>query len=103
VFEYSIVLYPLHWFGNFEDYNNPDIVLNSLTLFICNDIVFSFDVTAKNAELFIYKLYNVSNVTKVNKACEMQFVKSSAPETLTSTGDALSFHIQRAHYQTAVW
>jgi len=62
--------------------------------------VFSFDVTAKNAE---YKLYNDSNVTKVSKAREMQFVKSSAPETLPSTGDALSFHIQRAHYQTAVW
>ena len=33
----------------------------------------------------------------------MLFVKSSAPETLPSTGDALSFHIQRAHYQAAVW
>jgi len=35
----------------------------------------------------------------VNKVREMLFVKSSAPETLPST----LFHIQRAHYQTAVW
>jgi len=61
------------------------------------------DVTAKNAELFIGKLYNVSNIITVNKAREILFVKSSAPETLPPTGDALSFHIQRAHYQTAVW
>ena len=61
------------------------------------------DVTAKNAELFICKLYNVSNVTTVNKAREILFVKSSAPEALPPTGDALSFHIQRAHYQSAVW
>jgi len=33
---------------------------------------------------------------KINKAREMQF-KSNAPETLPLTGDALSFHIQRAH------
>ena len=46
--------------------------------------MFSFDVTAKNAELFIYKLYSDSNVTTVNKAREMLFVKSSAPETLPS-------------------
>jgi len=65
--------------------------------------VFSFDVTAKNAELFIYQLYNDSDVTKVNKAREMLFVKSSAAETLPSLGYTLSFHIQRAHNQTAAW
>ena len=47
------------------------------------------DVTAKNAELFICKLYNVLNVTTVNKTREIMFVKSSAPMTLPPTGDAL--------------
>ena len=60
------------------------------------------EATAKDVELFICKVYNVPNASTVNKARAILFVKSCAPESLPPTSDALSFHIKRAHYQTAV-
>jgi len=41
------------------------------------------DVTAKNTELFICKLYNVSNITTVNKAREILFVKGTLRRRLS--------------------
>ena len=61
------------------------------------------EATAKDVELFICKVYNALNASTVNKARAILFVKSCAPESLPPTSDALSFHIKRAHYQTAVW
>ena len=61
------------------------------------------EATKESAELFICKLYNVPDVTTVNKARAILFVKSRAPESLPPTSDALSHHVKRAHYQTAVW
>ena len=59
--------------------------------------------TSQNAEQFICKLYNIKNVSKTNEARVILFNKSRSPESLPPTSDALHFHIQRAHYQAAVW
>ena len=39
----------------------------------------------------------------MDKARSQLFMKFRAPEFLTQTSDALSFHIMRSHYQTTVW
>ena len=59
--------------------------------------------TLKNAEQFVCKLYNINNMSNTNEARVILFNKSRSPESLPPTSDALQFHIQRAHYQVAVW
>ena len=58
----------------------------------------------KNAEEFVCKLYNVSSVSSTDAARAILFNnKACFPESLPPTSDALHFHIQRAHYQAAIW
>lgn len=57
----------------------------------------------KDSKLFVCKVYRAPNVTSVNKERELLFVQFRAPERLPPTSDSLSFHIRRAHYQTALW
>lgn len=59
--------------------------------------------TAKNAEEFVCKLYNINSVCTTDEARAVLFAKSRSPESLPPTSDALYFHIQRAHYQASIW
>ena len=59
--------------------------------------------TIQNTEQFICKLYNLTSVRNTNEARLILFNKTRSPESLPPTSDALYFHIQRAHYQAAVW
>ena len=75
---------------------NPDLLINLGK----NDFT---SETAKDAEHFVCKIYGIQTACKADKARSLMFVKSRAPESLPPTSDALAFHIQRAHYQAAVW
>lgn len=59
--------------------------------------------TTRDAQHFVCKMYGIQNTHSANKARSLLFVKSRAPESLPPTSDALTLHIQRAHYQAAVW
>ena len=59
--------------------------------------------THQNAEKFICKLYNLNDVSTTDEARVILFNRSRSPESLPPTSDALHFHIQRAHYQGAIW
>lgn len=61
------------------------------------------DQMIANAEEFICKLYNVGNLKSVDEAQHILFGKTSKPEALPPTSDALHHHIKRAHYQSLVW
>ena len=49
--------------------------------------------TSAETEKFVCRLYNTQDVTTVNKARSLLFMRSRAPEFLPPTSDALSFHI----------
>ena len=61
------------------------------------------DETIKSAETFICKIYNQSDLNNSDDARVRLFHKCRSPEALPPTSDALTFHIQRAHYQAIVW
>ena len=60
------------------------------------------DDKARNAELFVCKLYG-QNVLTVDKARMEMYHSCNRPEMLPPTSDALKHHIKRAHYQSLVW
>ena len=57
----------------------------------------------RDAEKFVCKVYNVSEVNSCNEARVVLFCKCKTQDELPPTTDALHFHIQRAHYQSMIW
>lgn len=56
-----------------------------------------------NAENFICKLYKVGNTKSVDDARYILFGKTTKPEALPPTSDALYQHLKRVHYQSLIW
>ena len=56
-----------------------------------------------NVEQFVCRIYNVPEVTTIDKARVTLFKKVLHPELLLPARDALTYHIKRAHLQTLVW
>ena len=56
-----------------------------------------------DAEIFVCKLYLNQEHKRVNDVRSTMFLKARSPESLPPTGDSLSFHVKRAHYQASVW
>ena len=58
--------------------------------------------TFKLAEQFFCKVYKVKG-DSVDEGRKQLFTKTTQPDSLPPTSDALRQHIKRAHYQTIVW
>ena len=58
--------------------------------------------TITSAEQFFCKVYK-ANGDSVDEARRQLFTKTTQPECLPPTSDALQQHIKRAHYQATVW
>jgi len=58
--------------------------------------------TINDAERFFCHVYKV-NADSVDDARRLLFSKTSQPECLPPTSDALQQHIKRSHYQATVW
>ena len=56
-----------------------------------------------NAEEFICRVYGICKTKSVDEARYMLFGKTTKPEALPPTSDALYQHIKRVHYQSLVW
>lgn len=56
-----------------------------------------------SAEEFVCKVYNVATLQTTDSVRRVMFGKGCPPEQMPPSSDALSFHIQRAHYQCMVW
>ena len=59
--------------------------------------------TIKSAEAFVCRMYNVHWTDSINAARHMLFSKTSKPEVMSPTSDALHFHLMRIHNQAMVW
>jgi len=61
------------------------------------------DVTIKASEAFVCRIYNVHKTDSVDDARHILFCKTTKPEALPPTSDALRFHLMRVYYQTMIW
>ena len=61
------------------------------------------DETIQSCETFVCRMYNVQTTDSVNDARHVMFSKTSKPEAMPPTSDALRFHLMHVHYQTIVW
>lgn len=59
--------------------------------------------TMLNAEQVVCRIYNVPEVTTVDKARVTLFKRALRAELFPPTRDALRHHIKRVHLQTMVW
>ncbi|KAG1713911.1 Lactosylceramide 1,3-N-acetyl-beta-D-glucosaminyltransferase [Nymphon striatum] len=80
-----------------------EVFLTDNTLLSCLGIGELTPRVLKDAETFICKVYSVHRITSCDKARVTLFCKCKSQESLPPTSDAVTYHIQRAHYQSMIW
>ncbi|KAG1649705.1 UPF0764 protein C16orf89 [Nymphon striatum] len=80
-----------------------EVFLTDNTLLSCLRIGELTPRVLKDAETFIGKVYSVHRITSCDKARVTLFCKCKSQESLPPTSDAVTYHIQRAHYQSMIW
>ncbi|KAG1677175.1 putative protein in type-1 retrotransposable element R1DM [Nymphon striatum] len=80
-----------------------EVFLTDNTLLSCLGIGALTPRVLKDAETFICKVYSVHRITSCDKARVTLFCKCKSQESLPPTSDSVTYHIQRAHYQSMIW
>ncbi|KAG1683504.1 hypothetical protein GQR58_009959 [Nymphon striatum] len=80
-----------------------EVFLTDNTLLSCLGIGELTPRVLKDAETFICKVYSVHRITSCDKARVTLFCKCKSQESLPPTSDSVTYHIQRAHYQSMIW
>ncbi|KAG1664222.1 hypothetical protein GQR58_019901 [Nymphon striatum] len=79
-----------------------EVFLTDNTLLSCLGIGELTPRVLKDAETFICKVYSVHRITSCDKTRVRLFCKCKSQESLPPTSDAVTYHIQRAHYQSMI-